>query len=58
MNVSPLLLLFTSRHDEHTRKLGFLLGSDESLRKATLSFVISLRPSVRPSVRMLQIGSH
>jgi hypothetical protein len=28
------------------------------LRKATISFVVSVRPSARPSVRMEQLGSH
>jgi hypothetical protein len=35
---------------------GFL-GAFTKLRKATFSFVISVRPSVRISVRMEQLGS-
>jgi hypothetical protein len=49
---SVLVLLFTSRHDEHTRRLGSLLGADESLRKATISFVMSVCPSV-PMVQLV-----
>ena len=35
-----------------------LLGAFAKLRKATISFVISVCLSVRPSVRMEQLGSH
>jgi hypothetical protein len=35
-----------------------LLGALAKLRKATLSFVMSVCPSVRPSVRMEQLGFH
>jgi hypothetical protein len=49
MYFSPLLLLFTSRQDDHTRRLGSLFGAEESLRKATISFVDFVRPSVRPT---------
>ena len=34
------------------------LGAFAKLRKAAISFVMSVRPSVRPSVRMEQLGSH
>ena len=40
----------------------FVLGAFPKLRKATISFVVSVRPSVRPSVclsvRTEQLGSH
>jgi hypothetical protein len=36
----------------------FLLGAFAELRKATVSFVMSVRPLFRPSVRMEQLGSH
>jgi hypothetical protein len=35
-----------------------LLGAFAKLRKATVSFAMSVRPSVRPSTRMQQLGSH
>jgi len=35
-----------------------LLGAFEKLRKATISFVMSVCPSVRTSLRMEQLGSH
>ena len=35
-----------------------LLSAFAKLRKATISFVMSVRPSVRLSVRMEQLGSH
>jgi hypothetical protein len=54
MCFSVLLLLFTSRHDEHARRMGSLLGAEESLRKATTCFVIS----DRRSVRMEKLRSH
>jgi hypothetical protein len=34
------------------------LGAFAKLRKTTISFVMPFRPSVRPSVRMEQLGSH
>jgi hypothetical protein len=34
------------------------LGAFAKLRKETISFVMSVCPSVRPSVRMEQLGSH
>jgi hypothetical protein len=34
------------------------LGPSEKLRKATLRFVVSVRQSVCPSVRMEQLGSN
>jgi hypothetical protein len=58
MYFSPLLLLFTSRQDEHTRRLGSLFGAEKSLRKATIVFEIFDRPSIRPSDLMVQLGSH
>ena len=45
-----------------TAILGFVyalfLGAFAILRKATISFVMSVCPSVRPSVRMEQLRSH
>jgi hypothetical protein len=35
-----------------------LLGVFVKLRKATIGFVMAVCPSVRPSVRMEQLGSH
>ena len=38
--------------------LNMFVGAFEKLRKTTIGFVMSLRPSVCPSFRMEQIGSH
>jgi len=35
-----------------------ILGAFPQLRKATISIVMSVRPSVRPSVPTKQLGSH
>ena len=35
-----------------------LLGEFSKLRKATVSFVMYVRPSIRPSVRNEQLGYH
>jgi hypothetical protein len=40
------------------QQLRTVLGAIAKLRKATNSFIVSVRPSVRPSVRMKQLGSH
>jgi hypothetical protein len=36
----------------------FLLGAFAKLRKVTISFVVSVCPSARPSARMDQLGSY
>ena len=38
--------------------ISVFLRAFEKLRKPTISFVMSVRPSVRPSVRMEQLDSH
>ena len=35
-----------------------ILGAFAKLRKATISFVMSVRLSIRPSIRIEQLGSH
>jgi len=35
-----------------------ILGAFAKLRKSTISFVMSVSLSVRPSIRMEQLGSH
>jgi hypothetical protein len=39
------------------RKLRFV-GAFAKLREATISFIMSVRPSARPPARMEQLGSH
>jgi hypothetical protein len=38
--------------------LFYVLGTSAKLRKATVSFVMSVRTSVYPSARMEQLGFH
>jgi len=56
--VSQCVSVMKTNHVEHVyRETGEFLGAFTNLRKAALSFVMSVRPSVRPSVRMEQLGS-
>jgi hypothetical protein len=55
-------VIFFTRLDEYSgskKMFGHkVLGAFAKLRKATISFAMSVRPSVRPSVRMEQLSSH
>jgi len=63
------LLLFTLRIVRKAQKLELMYpvgkmrsffggGTFAKLRRATISFVMSVRPSVRPPARMKQLRSH
>jgi hypothetical protein len=49
-------------HNNHQKRRGVLpdsfLGAFEKLRKATVSFIMLLCLSVRPSVHIEELGSH
>jgi hypothetical protein len=52
----------SSHNNDHKNTIPSLLGAFAKLRKATISFVMSVHPSAcppaRPRIRMEQLGSH